>query len=117
MMTSNFIALESEGDDVDPGDTVHVHPSRRANKKIVIGILSVLLVLAIAIGLTVTFAVLYGIKSDSSSSESDVCQSEACFQLSMQIVGTMDETADPCQHFYNFTCGNWDIYNNITKGK
>jgi predicted metalloendopeptidase len=39
--------------------------------------------------------------------------SEACLDLAVQIKGSMDETVDPCENFYNFTCGNWDVFNHI----
>ena len=75
--------------------------------------LAVLLVLAVA-GLVV-FAVLYGTSSSDDSNDS-VCQTDACFDVSVQIKGAMDESVDPCKDFYNFTCGNWDIYNGIRPG-
>ena len=46
----------------------------------------------------------------------NVCVSEACLDLAVQIKGAMDESVDPCDDFYNFTCGNWPAFNHIPEG-
>ena len=43
----------------------------------------------------------------SSASNFNVCQTDACFDAAAKILGAMDEEVDPCEDFYNFTCGNW----------
>ena len=106
-----------DDDDVDLHDpSVFVRPSRKTPKIIFVILLILLLLLA---ALSVTFIVLYTLRPSPSPSPSpspDVCQSDACFDLSVQIKGSMNEDVDPCEDFYNFTCGNWDIYNHITQG-
>lgn len=64
-----------------------------------------LLVLAIAFGVTVST-----LKSGSPSSggeEGNVCLTESCIHASAMILGNIDRSIDPCQDFYNFTCGAW----------
>ena len=35
------------------------------------------------------------------------CHSEACYKASQAILENMDLTADPCEDFYQFACGNY----------
>lgn len=92
--------------------------SRGLRPRIIVVVLSVLL--AVTAVLFVTFVALYATKTSSpssSSSGSDVCTSEACLNLAVQIKGAMDESINPCDDFYNFTCGNWPAFNKIPEGK
>ncbi|XP_035210754.1 neprilysin-2-like [Stegodyphus dumicola] len=41
------------------------------------------------------------------SSNSDVCQTYGCVQAAAAILSNIDKTADPCEDFYQFACGNW----------
>ena len=65
-----------------------------------------LVVLAIAFGVTIST-----LKSSPSSGggegESNVCLTESCIHASALILGNIDRSVDPCQDFYNFTCGAW----------
>lgn len=125
------LPLESPTDDKFPekgGEDypVTVHSSRKTPRRNFM-IFFLLAFLVIAISLVITFAILYGvgrIESSSTTSSpssptqppSDICQTEACFDLSVQILASMDDTVDPCEDFYNFTCRNWDIYQHIRPG-
>ena len=119
-MTTTYTPMESKAEVKEEGDDdVDLHnPSlltrfSRKTALVIIVFLSIFLLLTTII--SVTFVVLYARRASSSSS-SDVCQSDACFDLSVQIKGSMNEDVDPCEDFYNFTCGNWPIYNHITQG-
>ena len=37
----------------------------------------------------------------------DVCQTEACYNISNTIQSFIDTSIKPCEDFYEFTCGNW----------
>ena len=123
-MSTRYTAMAPTAD--DPDGSVAVRSGRRVPlKMILIAILTLLLLATTAVA--ATFVVFYLNHSSSSSDSSptstpspapssNVCQTEACFDLAVQILGAMDESADPCEDFYNFTCGNWDIFNHIRPG-
>ena len=49
--------------------------------------------------------------------EDDVCVTEACTVAAGGILQTMDQSADPCQDFFQFSCGGWIANNEIPDGK
>ena len=62
-----------------------------------------LLVLAIAFGVTVSI-----LKAPSNSEgDSNLCLTESCTSAAAFILGNVDRSIDPCDDFYNFTCGAW----------
>ena len=69
------------------------------------------------IGLAITL----GVRSSQSQSMpqdsgSDTCTTQGCIQLAAQISSAMNQSVDPCEDFYNFTCGNWGQQNPIPPG-
>ena len=43
------------------------------------------------------------------------CNTEKCQQVKNYILNSMDESVDPCEDFYKFSCGNWTKHNPIPK--
>ncbi|XP_048770613.2 endothelin-converting enzyme 1-like [Ostrea edulis] len=50
-------------------------------------------------------------------SVAEVCHSPECVQSSEYILSKMDLTTDPCQDFYQYTCGNWVNATDIPEGE
>ena len=88
--------------------------SSRRKLWIIIAVLAV--VLAAAVITVIGLAAGLGVARSSESSESvseEVCLTDECVQLSARILSSMDQSVDPCQDFYNFTCGRFED-NNVT---
>ena len=49
--------------------------------------------------------------------QDEVCVTEACAIAAGGILQTMDQSADPCQDFFQFSCGGWVANNEIPDGK
>jgi len=49
--------------------------------------------------------------------EEDVCLTSECTIAAGNILNTMDQTADPCQNFFQFACGGWIANNEIPEAK
>ena len=50
-------------------------------------------------------------------SGSSTCLTQGCVQLAAQITSAMNQSVDPCEDFYQFSCGNWGQRNLIPPGK
>ena len=85
---------------------------------ITIVVLAILLILAVAA--VIALAVAFGLsESDDDSqggstgsiageeTEGDVCQTRDCIEVTNLVLTGLDPTVDPCEDFYNFTCGAW----------
>ena len=47
----------------------------------------------------------------------NICLTDGCIQLSAQIAASLNQSVDPCENFYKFSCGNWIRNNAIEPGK
>lgn len=41
-----------------------------------------------------------------------ICTSSGCVRAATYLIESMDLEVDPCEDFYEFTCGNWKNYHN-----
>ena len=75
-----------------------------------------------AIIAVIGLAIALGVQSSQSQSQSqdsgsDTCTTQGCVQLAAQISSAMNQSVDPCQNFYQFSCGNWGQRNLIPPGE
>ena len=90
---------------------------RKSSKRCcIISFIVVAICLAVTVVVVVALAVALAMGNSEehkpTTSPSDVCLTESCVQLAAKVLSGLDQSINPCQDFYNFTCGNW-IYNTI----
>lgn len=49
--------------------------------------------------------------------ENRVCTTRACIEVAGMVASSLDETVDPCQDFYKFSCGGWQKKNPLPAGR
>ena len=49
--------------------------------------------------------------------DTEICQSPSCVQLAATLVSNMNKSVDPCDDFYEYTCGGWIQHNPIPDDK
>ena len=45
-----------------------------------------------------------------------VCMTESCVTLAALVLDNMDQSINPCEDFYNFSCGGWEATNVVPEG-
>uniref|UniRef100_A0A0K2UQD6 Uncharacterized protein n=1 Tax=Lepeophtheirus salmonis TaxID=72036 RepID=A0A0K2UQD6_LEPSM len=65
----------------------------------------------------VILVVIYFLTTKCSRSNKSVCLTPDCIQISASILSSMDQDVDPCEDFYKFACGKWELSNPIPDGK
>ena len=80
-------------------------------------ILLVLLIGAvIALAVAIGFVVMLDRESSKSESDTQICLTPSCVEAAAFILENIDTDIDPCEDFYNFTCGKWAMKNNVPAG-
>ncbi|XP_011675430.2 endothelin-converting enzyme homolog [Strongylocentrotus purpuratus] len=46
----------------------------------------------------------------------EFCLTEACITVASSLLMSMDKGADPCDDFYEYSCGTWDKHNPLPEG-
>ena len=101
-------------------DEVAVRTQRCSSKctKLTVAVLAVLLIIAVVAfaALAVHTLTSLGSGQHQSGGTAELCTSLPCLQLSVRLLSSVNESVDPCDDFYNFSCGNWDEVVDIPPG-
>lgn len=92
---------------------------RNRKRKNISTIEMILLIIVIALSI---YICIFGIistnnKRDCKPTEPKECLKPECILTAARIINNMDTTVDPCDDFYQFTCGNWMEENVIPEDK
>ncbi|CAF3975020.1 unnamed protein product [Adineta steineri] len=73
-----------------------------------------LLVLLLLLATAITLGILYGLEKSKTNPSpppptpsDDLCLTPFCVKAADYILDSIDETAEPCEDFYQFACGSW----------
>lgn len=55
-------------------------------------------------------------RNDSNTTDDGVCLTASCIDLASFARQAMDESVDPCEDFYKFSCGGWEQNNVVPPG-
>ena len=78
--------------------------------------------LVLALAAVVTLAVALGFslsgadKQSSKGSDVEICMTASCVEAAAFILQNINPEIDPCNDFYNFTCGKWAMKNIVPAG-
>ena len=71
----------------------------------------------VALLTVVVMSIVIGVQNSTKSAATapvdTVCLSSSCIDLSTAVRQALNEDIDPCEDFYNFSCGGWEKRNVI----
>ena len=116
LRTGSFEQFETNMDEEDHGLV-----SRRARNGIKCSPFLLLILLVTFLALSVFLAVAligvsvpFGLKSNCDTS---TCTTASCVQLAATVLSNMNTSVNPCEDFYNYSCGGWVDDNIIPPGR
>ncbi|XP_046397181.1 neprilysin-1-like [Ischnura elegans] len=83
-------------------------PSHKSNlQRRLVAVIILLAILAAALVIAVGILSYNSNKMSDTVLEPQVCTSNQCVETAANLMKSLDLDADPCEDFYQFTCGNW----------
>ena len=81
--------------------------SRQQKKNVaIVATIIVIVIITVAVAVAIALGVALGV-SDSDSDRRETCDTESCVELTDRIMTGLDSSVDPCEDFYQFSCGLW----------
>ena len=109
---STSVRMAEKYDESDPLVGLKTKPkSRPRRSKLWIALAAVVIVLVVVIAVSVSLGVTLA------KSSSNVCNTAVCASLAQQVLSSLDTSIDPCQDFYNFSCGGWISKTTLPQGR
>jgi hypothetical protein len=127
-----FAFLEVEGGDFNVGDEEEAlfvsassrGPRRRFDLRYVSEVGCCLKVLFGGFCMILAFLLVFNATSDdihqekkSTISLDSICETSACVSAASSLLSQLDQSIDPCEDFYSFTCSKWDLTNPIPESR
>ncbi|KAL5491927.1 hypothetical protein EMCRGX_G017303 [Ephydatia muelleri] len=106
--TEPLVSFKGEG---------QLHVGRKRSYRTAILLLAVMVVVIAVIAVSVALGVTLTRSSTSNPVTSNTCNTEVCTSLANRVLSSLDTSIDPCQDFYNFSCGGWIKTNSLPQGK
>ena len=50
------------------------------------------------------------------TTDNSLCTTPSCVELAATVLRSMNASVDPCEDFYNYSCGGWEARNTIPSG-
>ena len=105
MSSEDKLVLETEYNDQTPKVAFKWSSTKR---KLWISIAVLAVILAAAVITVIGVAAALGVARSSDSDDDSMCLTEGCVQLASRMRSSMDQSVDPCQDFYTFSCGRYE---------
>lgn len=88
--------------------------SKRSVFRSKLGYIVLLVIIAVLLVVSIGAIVGAGVSINHSLTK---CTTAGCVELAATVISNMDPSVDPCEDFYNYSCGGWEKRNVIPSGQ